>query len=311
MKKRLWNVVAVLLLLILASGLAASCKSATEETKSSIIECTDQIGRLVTLEHIPERIVSLAPSNTEILFALGLGDKVVGVSDYCDYPAEALEKPKVGGYSTADVERIVALEPDLVLVEDFHVDEILPALENLGLTVVTIDPRTLDEVLDSFILIGDITGKSKEAQQLVDEMSERILAITSKTDKLSEEERLSVFYVMWHDPLMTVGTDTRIHELIEKAGGVNVFQESEGYPMIELEALVDANPQVIIAGSVMGEGADLPFTFAQTESRLANVDARLNNRVYEINTDLVGRPTPRMIEGLEQMAAMIHPELFP
>jgi len=311
MKNRLWHVVAVLLLLVLTLGLTASCKSATEETTSSIIECTDQIGRLVTLEHIPERIVSLAPSNTEILFALGLGDKVVGVSDYCDYPAEALEKPKVGGYSTADVERIVALEPDLVLVEDFHVDEILPALENLGLTVVTIDPRTLDEVLDSFILIGDITGKSKEAQQLVDEMSERILAITSKTDKLSEEERLSVFYVMWHDPLMTVGTDTRIHELIEKAGGVNVFQESEGYPMIELEALVDANPQVIIAGSVMGEGADLPFTFAKTESRLANVDARLNNRVYEINTDLVGRPTPRMIEGLEQMAAMIHPELFP
>jgi len=311
MKKRLWSMVVILLLLALASSLTASCGAESEETKPSLIQCTDQIGRLVTLEGVPERIVSLAPSNTEILFALGLGDKVVGVSDYCDYPEEAKEKPKIGGYSTSDVERIVALEPDLVLIEDFHTTEILPALENLGLTVVTIDPRTLDEVLESFTLIGDITGKTEEAASLVNEMAARIKAVADKTAGLSEEERLRTFYVMWHDPLMTVGSDTRIHELIEKAGGVNVFADTEGYPMVELEALVNTNPQVIIAGTGMGEGADLPFTFAKTEPRLANVDARLNNRVYEINTDLVGRPTPRMVEALEQLAEMIHPELFP
>ena len=310
MKNLLWRAAVVLLSLVLASGLIISCTSAPKEPKMTHIECTDQIGRLVTLEGIPERIVSLAPSNTEILFALGLGDKVVGVSDYCDYPAEAQEKPKVGGYSTADIERIVALEPDLILIEDFHKDEILPALEKLGQTVVMIDPRSLDEVLESFILIGDITGKTDEAESLVTEMAARIKAITDKTDKLSAEERPSVFYVMWHDPLMTVGIDTRIHELISKAGGVNVFQESEGYPMIDLEALVAANPQVIVAGTGMGEGAELPFTFAKTEERLEKVDARLNNRIYEVNTDHVGRPTPRMIEGLEQLAKFIHPEIF-
>ncbi|MBA7677878.1 Vitamin B12-binding protein [subsurface metagenome] len=115
---------------------------------------------------------------------------------------------------------------------------------------------------------------------------------------------------MWHDPLMTVGSDTRIHELIEKAGGVNIIQDIEGYPTISLEAVIQANPQVIIVGSGMGEGADLPFEFASTELRLKDVDARINNRVYEINTDLVGRPGPRIIDGLEQLAEFLHPELF-
>lgn len=310
MKNKLWPIVIFCLFLGLMSSLLGACTSATNGAAPSPIEITDQIGRIVTFDKVPERIISLAPSNTEILFALGLGDKVVGVSDYCDYPEEAKEKPKVGGYSTSDIERIVALEPDLILIEDIHTGEILPALEKLDLTVVTIDPRNLDEVLASFALIGEITGKRDEASQLVDEMAERISAVTDKTNSLSEEQRPRVFYVMWHDPLMTIGTDTRIYELIEKAGGVNIVQDTEGYPTISLEAVINANPQVIIVGSGMGEGADLPFQFASTESRLENVDARINNRVYEINTDLIGRPTPRMIEALEQLAEFIHPDIF-
>ena len=109
---------------------------------------------------------------------------------------------------------------------------------------------------------------------------------------------------------MTIGGDTRIHELIEKAGGTNLFEETTGYPIIDLETLVEANPQVIIAGTGMGEGAEAPFLFAKTEDRLEDTEARKNNRIYEINTDFVGRPTERMIDGLELMAEMIHPELF-
>jgi iron complex transport system substrate-binding protein len=296
--------------LIITSGILGACKSSPAEEKSAEITVTDQIGRVVTLEKIPERIVSLAPSNTEVLYSLGLSDKIVGVSDYCDYPAEANEKEKVGGYSTSDVERIVALEPDVIFIEDFHKNEILPALENLGQTVVMIDPRSLDEVLESFTLIGEITGTSDIAAGLVKGMSDRIKAVTDKTAGLTDEQRLRVFYVMWHEPLMTVGSGTRIQELVEKAGGVNTFSDLDGYPMIDLEALVEANPQVIIAGTGMGEGADLPSTFARTEERLENTDARKNNRVYEINTDLTGRPTLRMIDALEQLAEMIHPELF-
>ena len=116
---------------------------------------------------------------------------------------------------------------------------------------------------------------------------------------------------MWHDPLMTVSSTTRIHELIIKAGGINIAQDiSGGYPTITLEAVIQANPQVIIAGSGHGESANLPFAFASTELRLEGVDARINERVYQINTDLVGRPGPRIVDGLEELAKITHPELF-
>jgi iron complex transport system substrate-binding protein len=268
------------------------------------------IGRMVTLEGIPEKIVSLAPSNTEILFSLGLEAKIVGVTRFCDFPAAASEKPKVGGYADADVEQILAAEPDVIFITNIHVDEVLPALENLGQTVVVIDPRNLDQVLDSFVLIGKVTGTDKKATEIVTDMKARMKKITDKTSKLTPEDKPRVFYVMWHDPLMTVGGDTRIHEMIEAAGGTNIFINTEGYPTIELETLVEANPQVIIAGTGMGDGEDSPFTFAKTESRLENSEARKNQKIYEINTDIVGRPTERMIDGFEQMAALIHPDLF-
>lgn len=295
---------------IVLASLLMACAPPTEEVPTFPIEVTDQLGRVVRLEEIPERIVSLAPSNTEILFALGLGEKVVGVTEFCDYPAAAKDIEIIGGFAVVDIEAVVAIEPDLILATQIHQAEVLPALERLGLTVVTLDPRSLDEVLESITLVGEITGKQEETSRLITEMSNRIRAITDKTVSLLDEQRPRVFYVMWHDPLMTVGTDTRIHELIEKAGGVNIIQNTEGYPMISLEVLIEANPQVIIAGSGIGEDADLPFQFSSTESRLKDVDARVNNRVYEINTDLVGRPTPRIIDGLEQLAKFIHPEIF-
>ena len=311
MKTRLLHIAVVLLALVLFTRIFTACNSETEQNQETTpISCTDQAGRSITLENTPEKIVSLAPSNTEILFSLGLSDKIVGVSDYCNYPAAALDKPKVGGYSTADVERIVATETDIIFVTDMHVAEIVPALEDLGQTVVVIDPRTLDEVMESFILIGDITGAAGKATDIVKNMEARIKKITDKTASLAADQRPGVFYVMWHDPLMTVGGDTRINVLIETAGGVNLFEDTEGYPMIDLESLVAANPQVIIAGTGMGEGADAPFTFAKEEERLADTDARKNGQVYEINTDLTGRPSERIIDALELLAGMIHPELF-
>jgi iron complex transport system substrate-binding protein len=311
MKKRFWQAVVVVMVLMLSAGVFTACNSSEpEEEKVTTIEVTDMIGRMVTLDGIPEKIVSLAPSNTEILFSLGLGDKIIGVSDYCDYPEAALEKPKIGGFSTSDVEKIVAAEPDLVLVTNIHVDEILPALEKLGQTVVVIDPKSLDEVLESFTLIGEITGTSSKASQIVKDLEKRVNAIKDKTGKLTADEKPRVFYVMWHDPLMTVGSDTRIHELIEAAGGINIYADTVGYPTVELETLVEANPQIIIAGTAMGEGEDAPFQFAKTEDRLESSEARTNDRIYKIDTDLVGRPSERMIDGLEQLAAMIHPELF-
>ena len=142
-------------------------------------------------------------------------------------------------------------------------------------------------------------------------MSNRINTVTDETDNLTQEQRLRVFYVTWHDPLMTVGSGALHNELIQQAGGTNIFQDlTEDYPKISLEAVIEANPQVIIVGVGMGSGEDLPFEFISTEPRLEDVDARINNRVYAITNDLVSRSGPRTVEALELLAKMIHPEIF-
>ena len=301
-----WVRLAIFIILL---SLLVACTPPPEEGASFPIEVTDQLGRLVQLGEVPQRIVSLAPSNTEILFALGLGDKVVGVTGYCDYPPEAQEKPSVGGFSTPNVEEVVALSPDLILATSIH-EKSIPQLEDRGMTVFALNPKTLDEVLESITLVGEISGKDEEASILVAEMRNRIEAITDETDNLPESQRPSVFYVTWHDPLKTAGSGTRHDELIIKAGGINMAGELTGYADISLEAVLEANPQVIIAGVGMGSGEDLTLQFANTEPRLENVDARINNRVYGVNDDITGRPGPRIVEALEQLAKMLHPELF-
>jgi len=272
---------------------------------------TDQTGREVRIENVPQRIVSLAPGNTEIVYALGLEEKLIGVTEFCNYPEAAKDKPKVGGFSTVDIEKVVETQPDLILAASIHKEEVIPRLEGLGLTVLVLAPKTLDEVLDAITLVGRCAGEQEETAQLANGLRERIKTITDKTESLTRDDRPDVFYIVWHDPLMTVGPDTRIHQLIELAGGTNIAQDlGEEYPAISLEAVIMADPQIIIAGSGMGEGASLPYEFVLTEERFSGVEARINNRIYEIDTDLVGRPGPRIVDGLEQLAEMIHPEIF-
>ena len=294
--------------LLMAALLLPATACTTEALPGTFI---DGLGRTVNIEEVPETIISLAPSNTEILYALGLEDKVVGVTEYCDYPPEAQDKPKIGGFSTVDIEIVVEIQPDLILAANKHKDDIIPALEGLGLTVFALDPKTLDEVLEAITLVGEITDEEEAASLLVTEMSNRIEAVTNETDNLPEAQRLRVFYVTWHDPLMTVGSGALHNELIQQAGGTNIFQDlTENYPKISLEAVIEANPQVIITGISMGSGEDLPFQFISTEPRLEDVDARINNRISAITNDLVSRSGPRTVDALEQLAEMIHPEIF-
>ena len=272
---------------------------------------TDQTGREVRIENAPQRIVSLAPGNTEIVYALGLEEKLIGVTEFCNYPEAAKDKPQVGGFSTVDIEKVVETQPDLILAASIHKEEVIPRLEGLGLTVLALAPKTLDEVLDAITLVGRCASEQEETAQLANGLRERIKTITDKTENLTQADRPNVFYIVWHDPLMTVGPDTRIHQLIELAGGANIAQDlGEEYPTMSLEAVIMADPQIIIAGGGMGEGANLPYEFVLTEKRFSGVEARINNRIYEIDTDLVGRPGPRIVDGLEQLARMIHPELF-
>ena len=311
MRSKLWRLGTLYLVLVMVLSLIVACTPPDEDTVSFTIEVEDQMGRVVKLEKFPERIISLAPSNTEILFALGLGDKLVGVTDFCDYPPEAQEKPKIGGFSTPNIEEVVALSPDLILAAQRHEAEIIPALEGRGLTVFAVDPRNIDEILEAITLVGEIAGQEEEASQLVTEMSNRIKAVTDKTDNLPQSQRLRVFYMTWDDPLTTAGGDTWYEELIVKAGGINIFQDlTGGHVSVSLETVIVANPQVIITGVGMGTGGDNPLQFALTEPRLAGVDARINNRVYAVPTDLSGRAGPRIVEALELFAKCIHPEIF-
>lgn len=303
-------VLAISVSLIAATGCAeGEPKTVTTTTTvtetATTISITDDLGREVTIEGIPSKIVSLAPSNTEILYALGLEDKLVAVTELCNYPEDALSKEKVGGYGDVDIEKIVVINPDLILAEDLHKHEVIPALERLGFTVIALVPHNFQEVMDSIMLIGRITGVEEKAFQIVDDMSKKIKAITDETDKINQDEKPKVLYVIWHEPIMSVGSDTRIHELIEKAGGVNIAAVAgEGYPTLALEEIINTNPQVIMVND------DISLQFILNESRLAVVDAFINGQIYGINADLTNRPTPRIVEALELMAKMIHPEIF-
>ncbi len=270
----------------------------------------DGLGRNITINAVPQRIVSLAPSNTEILFALSLGDKVVGDTEYCNYPEAAKTKPKVGGFSTVDIEKVVSLRPDLVLATRIHDKTTIPALENLGITVVAFNPGSLNDVLDSIKLVGKITGQDKEASELVKDLSTRIKEITDKTEKLTPDKRPRVFYVTWHDPLWTAGTGTMSNDVIIQAGGQNIASDITGDKTIDLETVINRDPEVIIVSVGMGTGEDLPWQYIKSESRLKNTQALLNGRVYKIDGDLIHRPGPRVVDALGEMAQFIHPELF-
>ncbi len=302
--------VAFFLMAVLLPVLLASC-TVSEDLPQTPVLIIDQLGRTVTLETAhPQRIVSLAPSHTETLYALGLGDRLVAVTDYCNYPPEAAEKPSIGGFSTPNIEEVVAMDPDLILATSIHEAEVIAQFEAKGFTVVATDPTTIDEVIESITLIGKVTGAGEAAASLIAAMQSRVKVVTDKTGTLAEEEKPHVLYIVWHDPLMSAGAGTLQDELIRTAGGINVAGDLDKYTTISLEVVIAANPQVIIAGSGHGSGGEMTFEYIQTDARLKDTDARQNDRVFSINSDLASRPTPRIVEALEQFVRFIHPGLF-
>jgi len=267
---------------------------------------TDQAGRTITIKSMPQRIVSIAPANTEILYAMGLVDKIVAVTDYCNYPPEAKQKPSVGGFSTPNIEEVVAKSPDLVMAANIHKTKIVPQLEARGLTVVVLDPKNIDEVIAAITLVGQVTAKEAEAKTLTDNMRKRIHTVTDKIILLSY--RPSVCFIVWHEPLNVAGSGTFHDELIEKAGGFNIAHGLTGYSKdLSLESLIAANPAVIIAGVGMGDGGDKPLQFIKTEPRLKDVIAIQKKQVYAIDQDIAGRAGPRIVDALEQFTNFIHP----
>jgi iron complex transport system substrate-binding protein len=267
---------------------------------------TDDLGNEVTIEAEPQRIVSMAPNHTEILYALGLGDKVVGVTEYCNSPPEAQEKPKVGGFSNIDLEQVVGLNPDLVLGTSIHAQSVGPALAERGLKVVLIDPETVEDVLEKIVLVGKVAGREETAIALADELRGRIEATMARVQKAEHKPR--VYWELSND-LYTAGPGSFIEDLITRAGGINIAADAQGqWPQLNLEALILADPEVIVlADHPYGETAE----GVKARPGWADISAVRNDRIVEILDDnLVSRPGPRMAEALEFVAKALHPELF-
>jgi iron complex transport system substrate-binding protein len=253
--------------------------------------------------------VSLAPQNTEILFALGLENKIMGVTSYCNYPPEAQQKAIIGGFSTVDIEKVMAFSPDLVVAALIHEKETIPQLESHGLKVLALAPKTLNEVIQAIELTGKATGTELEASQLVNGINTRMAKVASIVADISDDARPRVCYVVWHDPLMTAGGDTMQSQLIDFAGGRNIFDDLTYYPTVGLETLLERQPQVIIAGVGHGSAKASPLDWAKSEPRLKNTEALLQGKVFGIDADIASRGGPRMIDALEEMYRLIHPEL--
>ncbi len=299
------SVLLICALIVIAAVLA--CDQGREVAAPGAI--TDDQGREVYLESIPQRIVSHVPSITETIFALDLGDKIVGVSDHCNYPDEATNKPKVGGYFTPSIERIVALDPDLVLTDDGHVADIAQ-LEGLGIPFIVLQPKDLDGVLSNIELLGNITGSQQKASELISDLEERIDAVIATVE---DAPRPRVFYVYdATDPTKpwTAGPGSFVDALISLAGGENVAAQAQG-PWIQfsMEELIDSDPEIILVNDMMGTAVISPSEIKKIATWQGMTAVR-EDRIGVVDGDLVDRPGPRIVEGLEEMARIIHPELF-
>lgn len=263
----------------------------------------DDAGRTVTIPEEPERIIALAPSHTEVLFAIGAGDKIVGVDSFSDYPAEAADLPDVGGVLDPNLELMVELEPDLFLSIS-GAEEIANSLAERGIPALIIQPETFEEVLDSIMLTGSIAGVPEAAAQLVASMEARVAAVE---EAVAGADEVRVFYEVWHDPLMTVGPGGFIDDLIALAGGKNVGGElPSAWSEISLETVVAADPEIIITTFV--ESRDQLLAGERPGwSGMAAVKA---GRVMVIDEDLISRTGPRLVDGLEELARAIHPDRF-
>lgn len=284
----------------------------TAEPTPEPIALTDRLGRAVTLAAPAQRIVSLAPSNTEIVFALGAGDKLVGRDDFSDYPPEASKVQSLGSlYPKVNAEAIVALKPDLVLAAGITNPEDVKALADLGLTVYATSYTTsLADIYADILAVGQLTGRSGEAEKLVADMQARVEAVASETANVAE--RPNVFYETDDtDPSSpwTRGPGTFLDALINMAGGQNIGATGQDQDFqMSLEAIVKEDPAIIIFSHASYSGRTPEQVMARPGWE--NITAVKNKAVYAIDGNLLDRPGPRVVEGLEALARLIHPELF-
>lgn len=249
-----------------------------------------------TVAAAPQRIISLVPSITENLFALGVGDRVVGVTSWCDYPAEAATKTVIGDAFNLNLELLLSLEPDLVVGDSNLVAPVIEILEGFGLTILVVEPTNLAEVRESLVQLGDAVGAPEKGRELAAAMEKRQDELVAGVEL---EEKVRVFVEIWNEPLMTAGPGSFIDELIVLAGGENIAQDADNpWPTFSEELVIDRDPQVVILTSfnldeVLRRGAWQEITALKT------------NAVFEVDPDLYARTTPRLLDALEEMISIL------
>ncbi len=313
MSRKLFFVILTLAFLLVACSPASAPQPAplvTEVATSGPITMSDGLGRTVMLNGPAQRIVSLAPSNTEILFALGAGIQVAGRDEASDYPDEALSLPTVGGWSGFSTESIVALQPDLVLAGGINTPELVASLESLGLRVYFLpNPATIEEMYANLETVGLLTGHEAETAALVKALKVRVAAVDEKLATVTE--RPSVYYELdATDPTKpyTAGPGSFVDLLIQRAGGANVGAQLQGqWVQISLEELLVLDPDMILLGDAL---------YGETPEKVAArpgwevLSAVQDGRLYPFDDTLVSRPGPRLVDALEAMARFLHPGLF-
>ena len=287
------------------------------ETLNNLV---DDTGYVTSLEAIPNKIISMAPSTTEIVFALGLDDKVVAVSNYCDYPYDFsawIEEGKIssiGDFADPNMEVIASLDPDLILATGGVQGPIIDTLRDLGYKVLVLNPSSINGVMDNIELVGNATGKTTEATALIEDITSRINTVVNT---VADAETIpSVYYEVWYDPtsLWTAGSKAWQNELIEKAGGFNIFADQDlEYFQSSAEAVIERNPDIILLPA-QGMGYGEPFWGSLDDVKARpgwdTINAVQHDGLVEVDSNTIARAGPRVADIIEDLAAAFHPELF-
>ena len=284
---------------------------------SGQVSVTDATGIKVTVTDTPQRIVSLIPSNTELLFAVGAGGSIVGVTHYCDYPPEAKEIEKIGDLTTMSLEKIVSLDPDLVLAATNNPDEMIQSLRALGVRVFVLDPRTIEEVIDTIDIVGKLTGRTSAASVISEDYRQRLAAVTERIGELPENRRPTVFVGSpFRDENWTPGPGTYTSGIIGLAGGRNVADDlAPGtWAVYNLENIISKDPEVLLATlGVDQDAGEVRKRFLERAKALngwRDLEAVRKERVILIPENWMLRPAPRIVQAVETLAKFLHPTLF-
>jgi iron complex transport system substrate-binding protein len=265
----------------------------------------DQTGEKIDLPSEPTRVLALAPSLAEMIFSLQAEDKLVGATSYSNFPESAKKLPRVGSYVQLDLEKIIAMKPDLcIAIKDGNPLRTVDAIKALGIPVFAIDPRSIDQITDAILLMGDILGASKRANELVSDMKHRLALVKKRVD--STKARPRVFFQIADIPIISAGKNSYIDKLITLAGGSNLAGNMTEYPRFSWENILQLQPEIVIISSMTG--GKPPELLKASWQKWPEIPAIKNNQLYVVNADLFNRPTVRLIDGLEILVEILHPE---